>query len=42
MFISIVIMLVSVALFSTKGINYGIDFTGGIEVQVKFQDEKVN
>lgn len=31
----------SVVLFFTKGLNYGVDFTGGAEVQVSFS-EKVN
>ncbi len=34
--ISIVAMLVTIAMFFTKGLNYGIDFTGGAEVQIKF------
>lgn len=33
--ISIVAMLASIVLLFTKGLNYGIDFTGGAEVQIK-------
>jgi preprotein translocase subunit SecF len=33
--ISAVGFLVTIALFFTKGVNYGIDFTGGAEMQVK-------
>jgi preprotein translocase subunit SecF len=33
--ISVLCILVTVVLFFTKGLNYGIDFTGGAEVQVK-------
>ena len=33
--ISIVCILVTIVLFFTKGLNYGIDFTGGAEVQLK-------
>lgn len=33
--ISIVSILLTFVLFFTKGLNYGIDFTGGAEVQVK-------
>jgi preprotein translocase subunit SecF len=35
MAISIVAILLTVVLFFTKGLNYGIDFTGGAEVQIK-------
>jgi preprotein translocase subunit SecF len=35
--ISIVAMLASVVLFFTKGLNYGIDFKGGAEVQLMFK-----
>lgn len=34
--ISIVVMITTIVLFFTKGLNYGIDFTGGAEVQIKF------
>lgn len=33
--ISVVAVLASIALFFTKGLNYGIDFTGGAEIHVK-------
>ncbi len=33
--ISVVGFLVTIALFFSKGVNYGIDFTGGAEMQVK-------
>ncbi|NPA11612.1 MAG: protein translocase subunit SecF [Epsilonproteobacteria bacterium] len=37
-FISISLLLIALSLFSifTKGFNWGIDFKGGIEIQVKF------
>lgn len=37
--LSFLLLLVSVFLFATKGLNYGIDFTGGIELQVKFKKD---
>ncbi len=40
--ISGVLILASLILFATKGLNYGIDFTGGVEVQVKFNDPKID
>jgi preprotein translocase subunit SecF len=33
--VSIVMIILTSVLFVTKGLNYGIDFTGGAEVQVK-------
>lgn len=33
--LSIISVVVSFALFFTKGLNYGIDFTGGAEVQIR-------
>ena len=36
--ISIVLSIASIVAFFTKGLNYGIDFKGGAEVQVKFVD----
>jgi preprotein translocase subunit SecF len=33
--LSIFCILATIALFFTKGLNYGIDFTGGAEVQIK-------
>jgi len=43
LFISISLILIALSLFSifTKGFNWGIDFAGGVEVQVKF-DKKAN
>ena len=43
LFISISLLLIILSLFSifTKGFNWGIDFQGGVEVQVKF-DKKAN
>src|SRR6476620_9699582 len=32
--LSVVAVLVTILLFFTKGVNYGIDFTGGAEVQI--------
>ncbi len=36
--LSLVVVLISLGLIFTKGFNYGIDFTGGTEVQVRFQE----
>src|SRR4051794_6089472 len=33
--LSVVCILATVVLFFTKGLNYGIDFTGGAEVQIQ-------
>ncbi len=33
---SLVLVIGSIGLFVTKGLNYGVDFRGGAEVQVKF------
>jgi preprotein translocase subunit SecF len=33
--ISVIAVLITVVLFFTKGLNYGIDFTGGAEIQLK-------
>jgi len=40
-FVSIVLVTASVIAFFTKGLNYGVDFTGGIELNVKFNSEEV-
>lgn len=40
-FLSLVLVVASVVTFFTKGLNYGVDFRGGVEVQVKF-NENVN
>jgi preprotein translocase subunit SecF len=34
--LSLVLVLGSLALFFSKGLNYGVDFRGGAEIQVKF------
>ena len=39
--LSLVLVIGSIAMFFTKGLNYGVDFRGGIEIQVKF-NEKVS
>ncbi len=36
---SLVLVLGTIVLFFTKGLNYGVDFRGGVEVQVKFKDK---
>ena len=35
--IAILLMLVSIALIATRGLNYGLDFTGGISAEVSYQ-----
>lgn len=35
--VSILIFVLGIILFATKGLNFGIDFTGGTMVQVKFE-----
>lgn len=40
--ISAVIIVASLFMFFTKGLNYGVDFTGGIEMQVRFDDPSVD
>jgi preprotein translocase subunit SecF len=40
--ISAVLILASAILFFTKGLNYGVDFTGGIEMNVAFNDAAVD
>lgn len=35
--ISIVLMLVSIGLIMTRGLNYALDFTGGVLVEVKYE-----
>lgn len=39
MTISIILATVSIVLLFTKGLNYGIDFSGGTVAQVKYQNE---
>ncbi len=36
---SLLLIVGTVILFFTKGINYGVDFRGGVEVMVKFSDK---
>lgn len=36
--ISLALVIASLAMFFVKGLNYGVDFRGGVEIQVKFQD----
>ena len=35
--IAVLLMLVSIALIITRGLNYGLDFTGGISAEVSYQ-----
>jgi len=37
--ISSILVLGSILLFSSKGLNYGVDFRGGVEIQVKFTNK---
>ena len=37
--ITLLAALVSIALYFVKGFNYGIDFTGGVEVRLEFKQE---
>jgi preprotein translocase subunit SecF len=34
--VSLVLVIISIVLLATKGLNYGIDFAGGTEIQVRF------
>ena len=36
---SLVMVVGSIVLFATKGLNYGVDFTGGAEVQLSFSED---
>lgn len=38
-FLSGFLMLATIVLLATRGLNYGIDFTGGILIDVKFEQE---
>jgi preprotein translocase subunit SecF len=35
--ISLILVLGSIVMFFIKGLNYGVDFRGGVEIQVKFK-----
>jgi len=37
--ISFLLMIASIVMFFTKGLNYGVDFKGGVEIQVKFKTQ---
>ncbi|HOW16298.1 MAG TPA: protein translocase subunit SecF [bacterium] len=39
---SVIVIGIMMFVFFTKGLNYGVDFTGGIEMQVKFEDASVD
>jgi len=39
--LSCILTIASIVLFFTKGLNYGVDFKGGIEINVRFNDAKV-
>jgi preprotein translocase subunit SecF len=37
--LSLILVIASFVMFFTKGLNYGVDFRGGVEVQVKFNQK---
>jgi preprotein translocase subunit SecF len=37
--LSLILILASLVGFFTKGLNYGVDFRGGVEIQVKFSEK---
>lgn len=37
--LSLILVVGSIVMFFTKGLNYGVDFRGGIEIQVKFNNK---
>ncbi len=39
--VSIVLVVLSIVVFFAKGLNYGIDFTGGNLFQLKYNDKKI-
>ena len=39
--VSIILVVLSIIVFFTKGLNYGIDFTGGNLFQLKYNDKKI-
>jgi preprotein translocase subunit SecF len=38
-FLSLVLVVGTIVLFFSKGLNYGVDFRGGVEIQVKFNQK---
>lgn len=38
-FLSLLLIIGSVVMYFSKGLNYGVDFRGGVEIQVKFKDK---
>lgn len=38
-FVSLALVLGTIIMYFTRGVNYGVDFRGGVEVQVKFKDK---
>lgn len=36
--LSLIVVIGSIVLYFTKGLNYGVDFRGGVEIQVKFNE----
>ena len=41
MTLSAIMILASIIVFFTHGLNYGVDFRGGVEISVRFNDTKV-
>ena len=37
--ISSIILLVSITSIFFKGLNYGLDFTGGVSIEIKYKEE---
>jgi preprotein translocase subunit SecF len=37
--LSLLLVIASIVMFFTKGLNYGVDFRGGVEIQVKFNQK---
>jgi preprotein translocase subunit SecF len=37
--VSLALILATIVMFFTRGLNYGVDFRGGVEVQVKFKNK---
>ncbi len=38
-FLSLLLVIGTVVMYFSKGLNYGVDFRGGVEIQVKFKDK---